>query len=111
MSDQNEQVVYTQEDIDTNKTMGIIAYFIFFLPLLVEPAKNSPYAKFHVNNMVLIILGNIAIWIIGLLPLLGWLAAFVGGIALFVFWIIGLIGAINGEAKKLPLIGDIVIIK
>lgn len=111
MSDQNEQVVFTQEDIDTNKTMGIIAYFIFFIPLLVEPAKNSPYAKFHVNNALLIVLGNIALMVIGAVPIIGWLAGFVGYIVLVVFWFIGLLGAINGEAKALPYIGNIKLVK
>jgi len=111
MSGNNEQIIFTQEDINTNKTMGIIAYILFIIPLFVEPAKNSPYAKFHINNAMLIWIGYIATWIIGFIPILGWIIAFVCNIALFVFWIIGLIGAINGEARKLPLIGDIVLLK
>ncbi len=114
MSDQNEQVVYTQEDIDTNKGMGILAYFIFFIPLLVEPAKNSPYAKFHVNQSLLVVLLGIAVNVIGSLTtviLIGLLILPVGGIFVFVLWVMGLMNAIKGEAKPLPLIGKFTLIK
>jgi uncharacterized membrane protein len=43
--------------------------------------------------------GIVFCWI----PFLGWIA----GIALFVFWIMGLISAINGEKKEIPLIGKL----
>lgn len=111
MSDQNEQVVYTQEDIDTNKGMAIIAYFIFFIPLLVEPAKNSPYAKFHVNQALIIVLAGFAVGIIAIVPIIGWIIALIAPLVIFVFWVMGLVSAIKGESKPLPLIGGITIIK
>jgi uncharacterized membrane protein len=114
MTDQKETVIYSQEDIDANKTMGIIAYFIFFVPLLVESAKNSPYAKFHANQSLLIVLAGIAVNVIGSLTsviLIGLLILPLGGIAVFVLWVMGLLNAINGVAKPLPLIGGITLIK
>lgn len=114
MTDQKETIIYSQEDIDANKGMGILAYFIFFIPLLVESSKNSPYAKFHVNQGLLIVLAGIAVNIIGSLTtviLIGFLILPVGGIAVFVLWVMGLLNAINGVAKPLPLIGGITLIK
>ncbi len=112
MTDQNNvKEVFTQEDIQKNKSMGIIAYIIFFVPLLVDGAKDSPYVKFHVNQGLLLVLGYIALSIIGVIPILGWIISFVGWIALVVIHIITLIGAANGQAKKLPLVGDIRLIK
>lgn len=110
MSDQ-EKVVFTQEDIAQNKTMGIIAYFIFFIPLLVEPAKNSPYAKFHANQGLLIVLVYIASSVVAIIPILGWIASPILWIAGIVLFFIGLIGAINGEAKELPIVGQYKLIK
>jgi hypothetical protein len=37
--------IYTAEDIEKNKTMAGLAYFLFFLPLLACP--DSGYAKFQ----------------------------------------------------------------
>lgn len=110
MSDQEKQV-FTQEDIDANKTMGIIAYFIFFIPLLVEPAKDSPYARFHANQGLLIVLIYVASMVVNIIPILGQLVGFVLWVAGVVFFFIGLIGAINGEAKELPYIGQYKLIK
>lgn len=114
MSDPNKiQTIFTQEDIETNKTMGIIAYLIFFIPLLVEPAKNSPYAKFHVNQGLILVLAGIAVSVVGsIIPFIGWFLILpLGSIAVFVLWVIGILNAVQGVAKPLPLIGNITIIK
>lgn len=111
MSEQKETVVYSQEDINANKGMSIIAYFIFFIPLLVESSKNSPYAKFHVNQGLLVFLTWVASWIIAIIPIIGWILSPLLGIASFVFLIIGVINVLNGTAKELPLIGGIQILK
>ena len=112
MSDQNNvKEVFTQEDIEKNKGMGIIAYIIFFVPLLVDGAKDSPYVKFHVNQGLLILIGYIAVSFIGVIPILGLILGFVGWIALIVIHIMMIIAAANGQAKKLPLAGDIKLIK
>lgn len=114
MTENKETVVFTQEDIDANKSMGIVAYFIFFIPLLVESSKNSPYAKFHVNQGLLIVLAAIAVNVIGTLTtiiLIGFLILPLGGIAVFILWVIGLMNAINGVAKPLPFIGQFTLIK
>ena len=41
-----------------------------------------------------------------IVPILGWIVGFIGWIALLVFWVIGLIGAINGQMKPVPLLGE-----
>ena len=49
--------VFEQTDIDNNKTIAGLAYFIFFLPLLVSP--QSKFARFHANHdNSLTIVGN-----------------------------------------------------
>lgn len=93
-------------DAEKNKTMAILAYFIFFLPLLTD-AKDSPFAKFHANQSLVLVLGWFVIMFVNIIPLLGQLIWFIGSIALFVFWIMGLINASKGEMKELPLIGGI----
>ena len=112
-------------DVEKNKSMAIIGYIIsilFFVPLLNEESKKSPYAKFHANQQLILLIywigGWIAIGIISfilaitifLAPLafLFWLAYTVMGI---VFMIMGAVSASKGEMKKLPMIGKYQIIK
>jgi uncharacterized membrane protein len=111
MADQKETVIYSQEDINANKGMSVLAYFIFFIPLLVESSKNSPYAKFHVNQGFLVFLVYIASVVINIIPILGWILSPILWIAGLVFLIMGVINALNGVGKELPLIGSITLIK
>ncbi len=57
---------------------------------------------------------SFAVRIFGRLPLVGWIIRLVGGLgglALFVFAIMGIVNAINGKAKELPLVGGFQILK
>lgn len=99
-------------DVEKNKSMAIVAWFIFFVPLLTD-AKNSKFAKFHANQSLLVLVLYVAVYILATflaftpLYFVAWLLYFVP----FVFWIMGIISAVNGEMKRLPVIGTIDIIK
>lgn len=113
---------YTAEDISRNRVMAIFAYILFLIPLFA--AKNSKYARFHTNQGMVIALSSIAVSItvritctilnaIRLYPLstlfgaLGTLIS-IGFIPLTVF---GIIYASKGQAKELPLVNKIKILK
>lgn len=102
--------VYMQEDIENNKVMAGLSYFLFFLPLIVCP--ESGYAKFHANqSLLLLIAGVVGNVILGIIPVLGWMLMPVFGIGILILGIIGLINGFGGKAKPLPLIGRFSIIK
>ncbi len=94
---------------ETNKWICVLAYILFFIPLIVD-GQNETY-KFHANQGLLVFLLGIANMIVALIPLIGWIIAPIVGIAALVFSIIGIINAINEQEKELPLIGSIRIIK
>lgn len=103
------------KDVEANKAMAIIGYILpilFFVPLVTD-AKNSPFAKFHANQQLILLLAAIAVNVIGtIIPILGWFIILpLGSLALIVIAIIGIIGAAKGEMKKLPLIGGFSLIK
>ncbi len=100
-------------DIGQHKTIAIIGYIIpilFFIPLLSD-AKNNAFAKFHANQQLNLLIFWIAINVIVMIPILGWLVYMVGIIAGFVFLIMGAMNAANGTQKELPLIGKFQLIK
>lgn len=105
----------SKEEIEKNKGMAIVAWFIFFVPLLTE-AKDSKFVRFHVNQSLIYVIASVAVTVLGFIlsvVTLGFgaiLMPFVW-IGLIVFWIIGLMSAINGEMKRLPLIGKFDLIK
>jgi uncharacterized membrane protein len=99
------------QDVEKNKVMAILAYIIFFIPLIA--ARESRFAMFHANQGLVLFLAAVVINIVGgIIPFIGWFLILpFGWIAVLVFAIIGIINASKGETKPLPLIGGISIIK
>lgn len=91
-------------DAEKYRGMAILAYIIFFIPLLTE-AKNSSYVKFHVKQGLILTLASIAISIIDKLPVIGGLVGILGSLLVLVLWVMGIMNAINGQQKELPVIG------
>ncbi len=96
--------------------LGYIFPIIFFIPLVAD--AKTPYIKFHANQQLLLLLLGIASYllkkILGWIPLVSILVNLVTlaiGIFIFVCAILGIVSAVNGTRKPLPLIGEIIIIK
>jgi uncharacterized membrane protein len=96
-----------------HKTLAIVGYVIpllFFVPLLSE-AKNDPYAKFHANQQLNLLLFWVATNILAFIPIIGWVLmpfAFLFGLVLM---ILGIMNAANMRNKELPLIGKFSLLK
>ena len=99
------------QDAQANKVMGILAYILFFIPLVTGDAKKSPFVQFHTNQGLVLFIAGIASMVIAIIPILGWILAPILGIVVFVFAILGILNAVKGEKKPLPLIGGITILK
>lgn len=120
-------------DAQDNKTMAWLSYLLFFIPLLTGAHKTSPFVKFHANQGTVLFLASAALSIVfGILSaiitailtasiatwgaaltiasIFGfiWLAL---AIVITVFAIVGIINAVNGRMKPLPVIGRFTIIK
>ncbi len=98
------------KDVKDNKVMAILAYFIFFLPLIA--AKDSKFARFHANQGLIVLIVSIAASIVGailssIIPFFGMVTS-LASLALAIF---GVLNAANGEMKELPVVGKISIIK
>ena len=96
------------QDAEKNKGMAVIAYIVFFIPLLTD-AKDSPFAKFHVKQGLILLLFCIAGSIISsvlTVVLIGLLLGPIVALATLVLFIIGIMNAVNGKMKELPYIGQ-----
>lgn len=119
----DETSEYDPEDIENNRGMGVLAYLSWLVLIPLIAANKSKFARFHVNQgLVLAIAGTaygICSSIIG-----GLMMGLFGGLGVAIAWIlnvfsvfflvlmiIGIVNAVNGKAKELPLIGKIRIIK
>ena len=101
-----ETSLYTQEDIQENKVIAALSYFglLVLIPLLVK--KESPYCQFHAKQGLVLLISWVAIGIISVIPILGWLVGILGSLFLLVMFVIGIINAFSGNVKELPVIGQ-----
>ena len=124
MADLNEVTKMTDHtsefdpnDIQNNKTMGILAYISFLVLVPIFSAKDSKWARFHANQgLVLLIAEGVAaiLSFLGIIPYVGWLFSIPGWIlyvVCVVFSVLGIVNAAKGQAKDLPLISKIKILK
>lgn len=90
---------------DKEKSNGIIAY-ITIIGLVIAFIQNqelkSEYVNFHVRQMIGLGLLGVASSFVSWIPIIGWAIA----IGVLIFWVMGLVGAINGERKPIPIVGE-----
>jgi len=96
---------------DDGKIYAIVSYIGllgWIIALILNKDKKDALASFHIRQSLIIMLAAIPVWILAMIPVIGWfLLGPAGCIALFVFWLMGLISAIKGEQKEVPLIGKL----
>ncbi|MDR1432621.1 MAG: hypothetical protein LBI99_10960 [Propionibacteriaceae bacterium] len=110
------------EDVQANKGMAIIAYILFFVPLIAGTYKTSPYVKYHTNQGTALFVSMLAYgvasgilgFVLGFIPIIGgiliWLVNLCS-LALVALMVLGIVNAANGVEKPLPVIGSIQIIR
>jgi hypothetical protein len=125
------QPMSAEADAEQNKAMAILAYIIWFIPLIAGAHKTSPFAKFHanqgLNNFLFAVAYSVVYFILtailgaiflstltygtlgayGVITLILSLLFIIPG----VFAILGIVNAATGKMKPLPIIGKFNLIK
>jgi len=102
-------VSQASNDNGDGKGMAAISYLgiLVLIPLLTK--KDDPFVKFHVQQGLALLVAGV-IWgfawiILAFIPILGWLIAMAGWVILVVLMVMGIINAVNGAEKPLPILG------
>lgn len=103
MAESTRTLNITPEEIQQGKTMAIVAYLIFFIPLLMDDMRKNKFVMFHTEQSILIVILYIIVSIVGTLTCGVGMVLY---IICIVLQIIGIINASNGEVKPLPVIGQ-----
>lgn len=105
---QPQQPAANQQKKEKNTAMAIIAYIIFFIPLLTD-AKKDPFVKYHVKQGLVLFICSILVGIVAkifVLSIIGTIIVPLLNLGLLILLIIGIINATNGVEKPLPFIGQ-----
>ncbi len=113
---------YSEKDINEGKPLAAVGYVpICCLPLFLVPmlaAKENAYAQYHARQgavlYILALAGGIASWVFAFvcgmighgLGCVGGIVQFGFGAVILVVMVLGIINALQGQAKELPVIGQ-----
>jgi uncharacterized membrane protein len=91
-----------------NTTMAVIAYLLFFVPLLTGDAKKDPFVKYHTKQglvlFLLVVALNVVDW---MMPYyFWWMINNLLSLGTLILLVIGIMNAANGKQQPLPLVGQ-----
>ena len=101
---------------DNGKTVSLISYLTiigWIFAYVMYTGQKTALVSFHLRQSIFLFIIGIVLYIANIIflfiPVLGWIInilLLLAGIGLFVLWLIGLIAAINGEQKAVPIVGE-----
>ena len=100
---------FDPQDIENNKVFAALAYLGVLVLVPILAAKDSKYAMYHANQGLILFIAQIVLSVIvsiitSIVGILGFISGIFNLIVLVV-QIIGLVNAIQGRAKELPIVG------
>jgi uncharacterized membrane protein len=97
-----------------DKTVAIISYITligFIAAIVIHNGKKTKLGAYHLRQVLGLMLTWVAVvvcsFILAFIPFIGWLTSRALFIALLVLWVMGLIAAINGQMKPMPVVGEL----
>lgn len=105
--EEGPEFTFTEEEINEGKGVAWLSYFgiLVLIPLLTK--KENKFCMAHAKQGLALFILEIIMWIICIIPYVGWVLGGILWIIVIVFIIMGMIQAFGGKFKKLPVIGDL----
>jgi uncharacterized membrane protein len=91
------------------KTKAIVSHIFFIgwvVALVINMNQKEEYASYYIRQNLGFMIVGFVLSLLHVVPILGWIVAWVGYIILFVFWLMSLIWSITDVMKPVPVIGD-----
>jgi len=91
------------------KNIAIIAYITvigLIIAFIMNSDKKAVFSTYHIKQSLGLAATGLALFVVGMVPILGWLISFFGSLGLLYLWIMGLVNAINGKQKPVPWLGE-----
>lgn len=97
-----------EDDIEDGKAAAAVSY-LFLIGLLISilalHEEGNTFSAFHIRQSIGLTVVALILCVIVWIPILGWIAAIVGSLLVFISWIIGLINSLNGSSKPVFFFG------
>ncbi|WP_047246428.1 DUF4870 domain-containing protein [Maribacter thermophilus] len=93
---------------EEGKKIAVIAYLTFIgliIAFVMNNDKKLPFAQYHIAQSLGLVVTGIGLGVIGMVPILGWFISIFGSFVVVYMWFMGLLNAINGKEKPIPILG------
>lgn len=94
--------------VSEGKTIATIAYLTLIgliIAFVMNNDKKNTFAAYHIKQSLGLALTGLALGLIGMIPILGWIINIIGVFVLLFMWVMGLVNALNGHEKPVPILG------
>ena len=98
-----------REEVEKNKIFAMLAYLLFFLPLIACPS--SSFGRYHANQGLIVLICCVILSIVQIIPFVGQIVFLGGGICMIVLILMGIGNAAQGKMVPLPVIGQFHLIR
>ena len=96
-----------------DKSTAIVSYLTligFVAAVMMHGTRKTRLGAFHLRQSLGLMLTSVAVacaaMILGFVPFIGWLAALAAWFGLLALWASGVLAAINGELRPVPVLGS-----
>ena len=93
------------KDAEDNKIIAAVGYIWLLCLVPLFGKKGSKFAQFHAKQGLVLLIGWFALWVVGWVPVLGWLVLAFGSIAIIVLSVLGILNALQGNYWEMPFLG------
>ena len=91
-----------------DRTVAILSYITligFIAAIFMHQNHKTQLGAFHLRQMLGMVLTSAAGAVFGVVPILGWIVWFLVVIGVFVLWLLGLLAALKGDLRPVPIRG------
>ena len=92
-----------------DKTVAILSYITiigFIAAIFLHLNHKTQLGAFHLRQTLGMVLTSAAGAVLWVIPILGWVAWVVMVVGLFVLWLMGLLSALKGDMRPVPILGE-----
>lgn len=93
---------------EESKKIAIISYITIIglvIAFVMNNDKKLSFASYHIRQSLGLAATSLSLFIIGMVPILGWIINIFGFFVLLYMWVMGLMNAINEREKSVPILG------
>lgn len=96
-----------------DKTIAIVSYLTligFIAAVVMHGSKKTALGSYHLRQSLGLMATSVALIFVGMIlafiPFLGWFVDLALWFGIVVLWFIGFLGAVNGQRKPVPVLGE-----